>query len=108
MVVANGQLSENSEKAIAVYKAEIESQLSEDDDGRYIVIDAETGEWDIGDTQDLILEFWDRDPLSESGDASAPEYICEAVESSVGFDLRKSAKAGYRTGGCGRLGGWGC
>ena len=60
MVVANGQLSEDSEKAIAVYEAEIESQLSEDDDGRFIVIDAETGEWDIGDTQDLILDYWDR------------------------------------------------
>ena len=60
MVATRGKLSEKSEKALNFYLSEIKPRLADDDDGRYIVIDAETKEWEIGDTQDVQFRLWDR------------------------------------------------
>ena len=60
MVATRRKLSEKSEKAISFYLSEIKPHLTDDDDGRFIVIDAETKEWEIGDTQDVQFTLWDR------------------------------------------------
>ena len=60
MVATRGKLSERSQKALDYYLTEIKPHLTDEDDGRFIVIDAETKEWEIGDTQDVHFEVWDR------------------------------------------------
>ena len=60
MIETHKKLSAKSEKALKYYLSEIKPQLADDDIGRYIVIDAETKEWEIGDTQDVQFRFWDR------------------------------------------------
>ena len=52
--------SEKWKKALEFYESGIKPDLTLDDDGRYIVIDAETKEWEIGDTEDVQFELWDR------------------------------------------------
>ena len=60
MVGMRRKLSEKSEKALSFYLSEIKPTLADDDEGRYIVVDAETKEWEIGDTQDVQFRVWDR------------------------------------------------
>ena len=52
--------SEKWDKALGFYESDIKPELSSDDDGRYIVIDAESKEWEIGDTEDVQFTLWDR------------------------------------------------
>ena len=47
-------------KALGFYECCIKPELTSEDDGRYIVIDAETNEWEIGDTEDVMFTLWDR------------------------------------------------
>ncbi len=60
MLGMHQQLSEKSEKAVECYFSKIRPQLADEDMGRYIVIDAETKEWEIGDTDDVQFTLWDR------------------------------------------------
>ena len=42
------------ERAHAFYHDDIKHQLTDADKGRYIAIDGNTGEWEIGDTDDVV------------------------------------------------------
>ncbi len=64
MVETRRRLSEKSEKAIGIYLSEIKPQLSDEDDGRYVAIDAHTGAWLLGDSIDVSLEMRDQSPGS--------------------------------------------
>ena len=39
-----------SARGLAIYESVIASQLTDDDRGRYVAIDVNTGEWEIDDT----------------------------------------------------------
>ena len=52
------------EKALRHYRCTIKGLLSEDDDGRYVVIDAHTGEWMLGDSVEVAFEMRDAKPGS--------------------------------------------
>ena len=39
-------------RGLAIYEKDIAPQLSDDDRGRYVAIDINTGEWEIDDTRD--------------------------------------------------------
>ena len=60
MVHTKTKSSEKWKKALKFYESGIKPELTSEDDGRYIVIDAETKEWEIGDTQDVQFRLWDR------------------------------------------------
>lgn len=60
MVHTKIESSDKWKKALEFYESGIKPDLSAEDDGRYIVIDAETHEWEIGDTQDVQFSLWDR------------------------------------------------
>ena len=60
MVNAKIESSEKWKKALDFYESGIKPNLTSDDDGGYIVIDAETKEWEIGDTEDVTFTLWDR------------------------------------------------
>ncbi len=38
-------------RGLEIYEIEVAPQLSDDDEGRYVAIDVNTGEWEIGDTE---------------------------------------------------------
>ena len=40
-----------SARGLAIYESVIASQLTDDDRGRYVAIDVNTGEWEIDDTE---------------------------------------------------------
>ena len=40
------------QRGLTIYEREIAPQLSDDDRGRYVAIDVNTGEWEIDDTRD--------------------------------------------------------
>ena len=52
--------SEKWKKALEYYESGIKPALTADDIGRYIVIDAETKEWEIGDAEEVMFTLWDR------------------------------------------------
>ncbi len=60
MVQTKIESSEKWEKALRFYESGIKPELTPEDDDRYIVIDAETKEWAIGDTEDVTFTLWDR------------------------------------------------
>lgn len=60
MVESKVESSEKWDKALGFYGSDIKPELTSDDDGRYIVIEAETKEWEIGDMQDVQFRLWDR------------------------------------------------
>ncbi len=60
MVSTKIESNEKWKKALGFYESGIKPNLTSDDDGRYIVIDAETKEWEIGDTEDVTFRLWDR------------------------------------------------
>ena len=60
MINTKIESSEKWSKALEFYGSGIKPELTSEDDGRYIVIDAETKEWEIGDTEDVMFTLWDR------------------------------------------------
>ena len=60
MVNTKIESSEKWKKALDFYESGIIPGLTSEDEGRYIVIDAETQEWEIGDTEDVTFTLWDR------------------------------------------------
>ena len=64
MVVTRRSLSSTAEKALDHYHSTIKDQLSEDDFGRYIAIDAHTGDWLVGESDEVVFEMRDRNPCA--------------------------------------------
>ena len=60
MVKTKTESSEKWDKALRFYESVIKPELTPDDHGRYIVIDGETQEWEIGDAEDVMFTLWDR------------------------------------------------
>ena len=60
MLKTKSKSSVKWDKALGFYESDIKPELTSDDDGRYIVIDAESKEWEIGDTEDVQFKLWDR------------------------------------------------
>ncbi len=48
------ETNENGRRARAIYHEKIKPQLTDEDHGRYIAIDTESGEWAISDGEDAI------------------------------------------------------
>ena len=40
-------------RGLAIYESEIAPRLSDDDEGRYVAIDVNSGEWEIDDKEDV-------------------------------------------------------
>ena len=64
MVGTHEGLSTTAQKALSYYHLKIKQQLTEEDNGRYVVIDAHTGEWIIGDSVEAVFDMRDHDPGS--------------------------------------------
>ena len=52
MVRSKEETEAVGERGLAIYESEIAPQLSDDDRGRYVAIDVNTGEWEIDDTRE--------------------------------------------------------
>ena len=53
------------DRAMTIYENDIAPKLSDDDRGRYIAIDVNSGEWEIDDTRDAMYRLRDRIPDAE-------------------------------------------
>ena len=60
MVGTHRGLSPTVKKAHEYYHSGIKNQLTEEDHGRYVVINAHTGEWMVGDSVEVVFEMRDR------------------------------------------------
>ena len=60
MVGTHRGLSPTVKKAHEYYHSGIKNQLTEQDHGRYVVINAHTGEWMVGDSVEVVFEMRDR------------------------------------------------
>lgn len=49
-------------RGMAIYERDIAPQLTDEDRGRYIAIDVNTGEWEIDDTRDASSRLRSRVP----------------------------------------------
>ena len=49
-------------RAIEYYHSDIKDKLTEEDHGKFVAVDAHSGEWILGDSQDVILDMHDRMP----------------------------------------------
>ena len=52
MVRSKEETETVGKRGLAIYESEIAPQLSDDDQGRYVAIDVNTGEWEIDDSED--------------------------------------------------------
>lgn len=52
-------------RGLDIYENQVAPQLSDADEGRFVAIDVDTGEWDIGDTESVGEEFRERLPDAE-------------------------------------------
>ena len=57
-------LSPKAAKAVEYYHSDIKPKLTEEAIGRFVAIDAHTGEWLLGDSIDVSLNMRDRNPDS--------------------------------------------
>ncbi len=64
MVEKRNGLSPKAAKAVEYYHSDIKHKLPEEANGRFVAIDAHTGEWLLGDSIDVSLHMRDRDPKS--------------------------------------------
>lgn len=62
MVRTRGGSSSTVEKAHEYYHSRIKDQLTEEDHGRYVAIDAHTGKWILGDSLEVVFDMRDRMP----------------------------------------------
>ena len=53
------------DRAMTIYENDIAPKLSDDDRGRYIAIDVNSGEWEIDDTYDAMDNLRERIPDAE-------------------------------------------
>ncbi len=49
------QIEETSRRGMEFYEGRIKPLLTDDDEGRFVAIDAKTGEYEIGDNEDAGL-----------------------------------------------------
>ena len=49
-------------KALDYYHTDIKHKLTEEDHGKFVAVDAHTGNWILGDSQDVILDMHDQMP----------------------------------------------
>ena len=54
MVSSEKETETVGQRGLTIYERDIAPQLSDDDQGRYVAIDVNTGEWEIDDTRDAI------------------------------------------------------
>ncbi len=52
-------------RGLEIYESEIAPQLSDDDEGRYVAIDVNSGEWEIDDTRDVTETLRARVPNAD-------------------------------------------
>ena len=57
-----GGSSPTVEKAHGYYHSSIKGQLTKEDHGRYVAIDAHTGKWILGDSLEVVFAMRDRMP----------------------------------------------
>ena len=62
MISKKESLSPQGEKALKHYHSTIKGMLGETDHGRYVVIDAHTGEWMLGDSVEVVFDMRDSMP----------------------------------------------
>ena len=48
------EMAETSERALSIYHEKIKPQLTDADDGRYVAIDADTGNWAISEGYEVV------------------------------------------------------
>lgn len=56
------QIEETSRRGMEFYEDRIKPLLTDNDEGRFIAIDAKTGEYEIGDNEDVGLVLKERAP----------------------------------------------
>ena len=59
------QIEETSRRGMKFYKERIKPLLTDEDDGRFIAIDSKTGEYEIGENEDVGLILKDRQPQAD-------------------------------------------
>lgn len=64
MVETHSKLSATAVRAMSYYNSGIKDELTEDDNGRYVVIDANSGEWMLGNAVEVVFDMRDRMPDS--------------------------------------------
>lgn len=65
MLRTQEELNSVAERGDAHYHARIKHLLTEDDKGRFVAIDANTGEWEISDGQDAADRLRERVPNAD-------------------------------------------
>ena len=65
MLSAKTDTAEVVERGLAIYERDIASQLNIEDEGRFVAIDINTGEWEIDDTESVSDVLRARIPDSE-------------------------------------------
>ena len=56
MVSTHGEASPTASNALDHYHSHIKEQLTQDDYGRYVAIDPDSGEWSVSDSADVSVE----------------------------------------------------
>ena len=59
------QIDETSRRGMKFYNEQIKPLLSAEDNGRFIAIDSNTGEYEIGENEDVGLILKDRHPEAD-------------------------------------------
>ena len=62
MLKTKSKSSEKWDKALQFYESVIKPELKPNDHGRYVVIDAHTCEWMLGDSVEVVFDMRDRHP----------------------------------------------
>ena len=65
MVHSKEEKATVGERGLVIYEGEIAPRLSDNDQGRYVAIDVNTGEWEIDDTRDATKILRARLPDAE-------------------------------------------
>ena len=65
MVRSKGETGTVRARGVAIYESKIAPQLTDDDEGRYVAIDVNSGEWEIDDTRHAIKRLRVRVPDAE-------------------------------------------
>ena len=62
MILEKPEASPAGDKALMHYHSTIKGMLGENDHGRYVVVDAHTGNWILGDSIEVVFDMRDRYP----------------------------------------------
>ena len=78
MVRSKEETEAVGERGLAIYEKDIAPQLSDHDRGRYVAIDVNTGEWEIGDSEDATELLRERVP-------NADIFLLKHIDIDIGF-----------------------